>query len=357
VNGASASAQHLDVDLVYASMSPYASSAAAARIAKAIGKPWIAELRDPWALDEMVVFPTALHRSLELARMESEISTAAAIVMNTPEAAVRLRAACPRLRNIPVVSIANGYDEEDFACEATPRVDQAFRIVHTGYFHTELGRRQRAMAWKDRVLGGSIPGTDILTRSPIFLLDAVERLTRLDPNLPIEVHLAGHLSESDVEVADRYPFVRLHGYVSHHDSVNLLRTADLLFLPMHDLPAGTRATIVPGKTYEYLAARRPILAAVPEGDARGILASSEMAHIVAPADVEAMTRAITTQVERWRAGQEVLPNDDLVRRFERRYLTGVLAALIDSVVASQPASAARSAAHVQAPPRVSSSGD
>ncbi len=32
-----------------------------------------------------------------------------------------------------------------------------------------------------------------------------------------------------------------------------MRSADLLFLPMQNLPPGVRATIVPGKTYEYLA--------------------------------------------------------------------------------------------------------
>jgi glycosyltransferase involved in cell wall biosynthesis len=347
VEGAATLAPELDVDLVYASMSPYASAEAAARIAEAIGKPWIAELRDPWALDEMVVFPTMLHRRLELSRMEAAISTAAAIVMNTPEAAARLRAACPRLSRIPVVSIANGYDGEDFSGEQTARTDHAFRIVHTGYFHTELGRHQRRMALRTRILGGSIRGVDILTRSHIFLMEAVEQLMRRDPSALIEVHLAGHLSQSDVEAAARYRFIRLHGYLSHRESVDLLRTADLLFLPMHDLPAHTRATIVPGKTYEYLAARRPILAAVPEGDARDLLASSGVAHIADPGDVDEITRAIALQLKHWRANSDVSPDDELLGRFERRHLTGVLAALIDSVLADEAPGPVRSSAGLE----------
>jgi hypothetical protein len=65
----------------------------------------------------------------------------------------------------------------------------------------------------------------------------------------------------------------MRSYVPPAESVALIRLADLLFLPMRDLPPGVRVTIVPGKTYEYLASRRPILAAVSDGDARDLLES------------------------------------------------------------------------------------
>jgi glycosyltransferase involved in cell wall biosynthesis len=333
VEGAAALAPGLDVDLIFASMSPYASAEAASRIAAALGKPWIAELRDPWALDEMMVFPTELHRRRELVRMGEALATASAIVMNTPEAAAQLRAQFPRLGGIPVFWIPNGYDGEDFSAQKERRSDDAFRIVHTGYFHTELGRKQHRMALKSSLLGGSVGGVDILTRSHLFLLRAVERVLAADPSAPIELHLAGQLSDMDIAVTRRFPFVRLHGYLPHAESVDLLHSANLLFLPMQDLPAPTRATIVPGKTYEYLAARRPILAAVPQGDARDLLASSGVAHITEPRDVEAMVRAIELQLRRWRTGNEgPPPNETLVASFERRRLTALLAAVYDAVL-------------------------
>ena len=205
VEGSAALAPELDVDLIFASMSPYASAEAAARISAALGKPWIAELRDPWALDEMMVFPTGLHRRRELARMEQALATASAIVMNTPEAAAQLRVQFPRLRGIPVVWIPNGYDGEDFSAEPQRRSDNKFRIVHTGYFHTELGQKQHRMALKSALLGGSVGGVDILTRSHLFLLRAVERVLLADPAAPIEVHLAGQLSETDSPLRGGFP--------------------------------------------------------------------------------------------------------------------------------------------------------
>src|SRR2546423_1290897 len=98
-----------------------------------------------------------------------------------------------------------------------------------------------------------------------------------------------------------------------------MRSADLLFLPMHNLPADTRSSTVPGKTYEYLAAGRPILAAVPRGDARDILEASGSAEVCDPDDVEAMTRIITNVVaSRDEGGVEWSPDPTLVGRFEYR---------------------------------------
>jgi hypothetical protein len=104
---------------------------------------------------------------------------------------------------------------------------------------------------------------------------AVERLLAARPELRsvVEVHLVGRLTESDRR-AIASDAVHARGYLPHSECLDVVRSADLLFLPMHNLAPGHRARIVPGKTYEYLASGRPILAAVPDGDARDLLARS-----------------------------------------------------------------------------------
>ena len=140
------------------------------------------------------------------------------------------------------------------------------------------------------------------------------------------------LSGVDRELAVGSPVTRLHGYVSHEKTLELLRTADLLFLPMQDLPVGVRATIVPGKTYEYLATGRPILAAVPEGDARTCLAEAGTGVICGPGDVDDMVRILRDQLERFRLG---LPppelRHDVASRYDYRHLTRALAEVFDEV--------------------------
>ncbi len=312
-----------EADLVFATMSPFESGQAAARLAAGLGVPWVADLRDPWALDEWRTYPSALHRRLELRRMERTLSSAAAIVMNTPEAAAALRRRLPALAQTPVVAIPNGFDAEDFSGPRPRRDDKAFRIVHAGWSHVDGGRQHRKTAGLRSALGGVTRGLDILPRSHLYLVEAVERLGRRD----VEVHLVGQASRGGNRA------VRALGYVPHDRAIELIRSADLLFLPMHDLPQGMRSRIVPGKTYEYLASGRPILAAVPEGDTRDLLQRAGTAYLCAPKDVGAMAATIQELVGRKQRGEPgPTLRGDVVAEYERRRLTERLAALFDETL-------------------------
>jgi len=324
-------------DLIYVWMQPYASAEPGARLSQTLGIPWVADLGDPWALDENMIFASALHRRRALEQMGDRLGTAAAIVMSTPEAAERLRQAFPELGDRPVVSIANGFDTADFADQAPRLEDGKFRIVHTGYLHTEIGEQHRRRRLLRRALRASPRGLDILTRSHTFLIDALNRTISEDPELSdvLELHLAGVLNEVDLRVARRSKVTtRIRGYMTHAESVALMQSADLLFLPMQNLPPGVRATIVPGKTYEYLASETPILAAVPDGDARDILEQAGNALLVRPDDISGMVSAIRGEVARARAGQpRRRPDPSLVARFEYARLAADLARVFDTVLA------------------------
>lgn len=326
-----------EIDLVLATMSPFESCAAAARLARSYGVPWVADLRDPWALDEMRVYTSRAHRRLERRRMRRSLASAAAIVMNTPEAAAQLVTAFPELGRRRVLAIPNGFDSSDFAETVAPAAAGAFRVVHTGDLHTAFGLRHRSAGLVRRLLGGTLGDVDILPRSHVFLLEAVDRLLERRPELRdgIEIHLAGGMDAAD-RAAIRTPGVVLHEYVSHGEAIRLMQSADLLFLPMHAVPPPRRARIVPGKTYEYLASRRPILAAIPDGDARDLLGRAGSALLCRPADVACLERSLESQVDRKRAGDPpARPDEDVLAGFERRRLTAELAAALDAVLGAK----------------------
>jgi glycosyltransferase involved in cell wall biosynthesis len=322
-----------DAELIYASMSPFESGVAAARLARELGKPWVADLRDPWALDEILVYPTFLHRRLEAARMRRTLASAAAIVMNTPEAAAAVLRAFPELRVKRIITIPNGYDAEDFTGPPPDR-DGTFRIVHAGFAHT--ARIARAPS---RLLGGAVRGFNVLTRSHVTLLQATERLLARRPDLRngVEVHLAGFTYDEERDRLNS-EYIHLHGYLPHRETVALLRSSDLLFLPMHDLPAGRRALTVPGKTYEYVASGRPILAAVPKGDAADLLSRCGTATVCRPSDLAAIERALEEAIERHRDGRPAPPLDrGVIEPFERRALTQRLAEVFDAAIEGREA--------------------
>jgi glycosyltransferase involved in cell wall biosynthesis len=330
-----------DSDVILGELVPYATAYAAAKLAQEFDRPWVADLQDPWALDEMWLYPTVLHRRRDLARMRRVLGTASHIVMNTSEAVHRMRSRFPELTPRLVDAIPNGFDPDDFdGLAPAAKSPEVFRIVHTGTLHTEAALDLRRRRWIRRHLGGEpVPGVDFLTRTHVFLLEAINRVVRETSTLSaqIELHLAGVLTESDRNIAATSPVSRLHGYTSHSETLSLLLSADLLFLPMQDLPRGIRAGLVPGKTYEYLGSGRPILAAVPAGDARDLLAEAGNAYLCNPADVAAMAQILIDRIAEWRQGHAPpAPRPDVLARYERRRQAEQLACVLEHAVAEQP---------------------
>lgn len=321
-NGVKAELRSLEkADVIHVSMSPFATAEAAVQASLETGTPWVAELRDPWALDEMLAYETKLHRSLERRHMRRVLSSASSIVMNTSEAAIRAKDAFPELVD-RITWIPNGYDSSDFAVPSGEHEDGRFHIAHTGYLHTEELRKTLRSQIRKR-LGGEILDVDFATRSHLYLVEALRRLVQAEPRLRevIAVDLAGVVSPEDLQVAADLEFVRFLGYLPHAESVKLIRSADLLFLPMHKIRAGARAGIVPGKTFEYMATGKPILAAVPEGDARDHVEAAGTGLVCDPDDVAAMAGIIRSEIARWEAVEASPPVDEkYVRRFERRAL-------------------------------------
>jgi len=320
-----------DVDLVYASMSPFSTAAAAQAVARERGIPWVADLRDPWALDEWASYPSALQRSIDRRRMRRALGAADAIVMNTEEARAALLRTMPEIEEERVSTVPNGWDEEDFAGPPPARDDDAFRIVLTGHSHVARRDGSRLSRAAKVVLGGITRGIRPAARSHAVLLEAIRDLAAADPRLVerLEVHVAGPASPEGVDGAGGGRVVH-HGYLAHAEAISLLRSADLLFLPMHGLPPGVRATTVPGKTYEYLAACRPILAALPEGDARDLVTELPDAWTCRPTDVKCLTSGLRALIALGRHRRIAPP--PFLGGYERRALAERLVTVFDRLV-------------------------
>jgi glycosyltransferase involved in cell wall biosynthesis len=148
------------------------------------------------------------------------------------------------------------------------------------------------------------------------------------------LHLAGSLTDADRAALAGVTGVREHGFLSHPETIALIRSADLLFLPMQDLPRGGRARMVPCKAYEYLASGRPILAAMPPGDGRELMARAADAFLVEPADADAMVRVLRDEAGRpQRRPSVAAQRADVIAPLERRRLNEELAQLFGTVLA------------------------
>lgn len=326
------------IDIILATLAPYCSAKVAHLLGLKYKKPWVLDLRDPWAIDENRVYSSSLHRKIDMWRMRKELSAASSIIMNTPQAKVHVLNAFPSLHHKKIEVITNGYDSEDFQKQVQNRTDHHFRIVHTGFLHTSIGLHVKNNSWYYKILGKCPPSVNYLTRSHLFLIKAAENLVTLFPNFlnDFELILAGHNSEEDTNIirsSTLFKNVKFLGYIPHDKTIELLKSADLLFLPMQDLPPGTKSTIVPGKTYEYIAAYRPILAAVPDGDVCDFLLESGGNVIVKPSDITSLQKALESFYIAWQHGHSNLHhrNGDFIKRFDRRVLTEQLASILKNL--------------------------
>ena len=263
------------IDAVITTSPPYSMNMIGAAVKRIAGIPWVADLRDAvlgnadrrFDRTSVRVKEKALQRVVRLIA-----GSADAVVAVSDPIADEVRTFAPAG---PVRVIPNGCDFDDFAGLEYHSGDR-FRITHTGSFFGQRDPRPFLTA-----LAGS--GLD----------DVVARF-------------AGDFRAADREWVDSLGLgdrLELLSYVPHRQALELQRDseANLLLLP----EAAGRGKVVPsGKIFEYLAAERPILAAVPpDGAAAELVRETGAGIVVAPDDERGLREALQGLHARWQAGR------------------------------------------------------
>ena len=222
------------VDAVVTTGPPQSMHLIGRGLKRRLGVKWIADFRDPWT--EMFYykhlslsrFSDRRHHRLE----QSVLDEADLVIAVSPPVASDFAAKT----KTPVELITNGFDEDDFAAPAEPRTDGKFTLVHTGLFASDGNPLNLwdALAWKCR--------EDSAFRSRL----QIRLAGKTDPEIISAIRERG-LGDNLVNL----------GYLPHEQTVAEQRSADILLLPLRQEPE--YAKVLPGKIFEYIAARRPVL--------------------------------------------------------------------------------------------------
>ena len=264
------------IDVVLTTSPPPSLHLLGATVKRTTGAAWVADLRDP-----LTSHPHRRGYESRLARVkESTVggvgrlvaSQADAIVAASEPIAEEMRALEPKGK---VVTIANGCDFDDFAGLEHHTSDR-LRITHAGHFHGK--------------------------RDPRPFLRALAESGLND----VVVRFAGDFRVADREYAEALGLgdrVELLGEVSRRRSLELQRDSDVLLLLIPE-SGGRGKDVLTGKIYEYLAAERPILAAVPPDGAAAQLVREAGAGVVVPSDdVEGLRDALLDLHRQWQEGR------------------------------------------------------
>jgi glycosyltransferase involved in cell wall biosynthesis len=262
------------IDVVLTTSPPNSVHLVGAAVKRTTGARWVADLRDSIAAHP--------HRRVERAavRAKEKISDqvarlvarqADAVVAASEAIADEARALDPKGVVVPIL---NGADFDDFAGMEYRRADR-FRITHTGSF---FGKRD--------------PRPFLQALAESGLDDVVARFVG-------DFRSADREWAARLELGDR---LELHPYVPRRQSLALQRDSDALLLLIPE--AGGRGKgVLSGKVFEYLAAERPILAAVPpEGAAAELIEETNAGVVAPPDDVPALTAALRALHDAWAGG-------------------------------------------------------
>jgi glycosyltransferase involved in cell wall biosynthesis len=298
------------IDAVYSSSPPYTCSLIARYTKRKYGIPWVAGFRDPWT--EFISSPKRwwLPRAIDRSMEHSVFATADAVECAWVGIIKDALGKYPDLDRSKFHHVPNGFDSADY-----PKVDftrnERFTVTYTGSMY---GRR-----------------------NPSSLFSAVEMLIRRGDVNPKELcfRFVGRFGTEVEEMFSQASFrdsIDIVGYVPHHESIASLMRSDALLLVVDESKESEE--IVPGKVYEYIGCRRPIIAIAPQESAIAELIRETGAGKVAhQSETEKIADIFLSYYKSWRDGNSSVAADpNAINKYERRESAKTLAQLLDGKI-------------------------
>lgn len=297
-------------DLIFATAPPFTSFLVGKDVKEAIGRPLVFDYRDPWVDYPFKFYPTPAHRYAHVTLERRALRASSHIVATSRRVKELLLRRYRFLTYHDVDIIPQGYDPEDFEgleCGASRRrskTGEKMKITYAGVF------------WEDRL--------------PDTFLRGLAELFKESPRLRgrIEAVFAGVFREEQHKLVARLGLqdaVNVLGYLPHQECVRQICDSDVVWMVSGD------DVSTPGKLYEYIGAKKPILALVPEGFLRrDVLEAGGVA--VSPDDVPGVKAALTEFFDAYEKRRLTGPPADIVRKYDRVALTGSLVKLFESLL-------------------------
>ncbi len=301
VRAASGLFEKTNFDVIFATAPPFTGFLAGMDLSKRFRKPLVVDYRDAWLDYPYKHYPTPLHRWRNYSLEKKVLHAASRIITTNRRVKELILKHYKFLDYNDVVILPQGYDPADFSgTDPKPPKNRKMRFTHAGVFYGE--------------------------RSPKYFLEGLKKAFEMRPEIrgQIEVCFAGTMTDEQRVLVDSFGMddaVVLKDYLSHPDCVQLLASSDILWLMLgNDIQS-------PGKVYEYLGARKTILACVPEGFIRQTLREAGGSVLVDPTDVSGITTSILRLYEQYCQHSLPVPREDIVRKYDRVELTKELSVI------------------------------
>lgn len=285
-------------DVIFATAPPFTDFLIGKALADKFKKPLVIDYRDPWHEYPYKYYPTPLHKWRNYVLEKRVLRAASRIITTNRRVKELILKRFKFLQYNDITILPQGFDPADFANgKMEARKPDVMRMTHAGVFYGD--------------------------RTPEYFLRALQKVVAEKPELKqkIDVFFVGNLHDAHAEMVKSFGLtecVTMTGYLDHPHCVQALQSSDVLWLMLNNDKQS------PGKVYEYLGARKPMLACVPEGFIRQTIEEAGGSVIVPPTDVNAIADAIKNFYELFKQRKLPKPDESVVSNYDRVELTNEL---------------------------------
>ncbi len=268
---------HPEITTVISSGPPHSMHLIARKLKKKFDIHWIADFRDPWT---QIDFYENLNIGKRADRRHHQLEAA---VLNEADEVITVSSSCAdglaEVANKEIRVITNGYEFPDFDTSEI-QLDDPFTISHFGSMPFA---RNPLVLWK--AIANILPKNEAFRKAlKIRLIGTVD--------FKVIESLKSFDLESYVEFVDAVP---------HNKSIELQRQTQLLLLVANN--TGNVKGILTGKFFEYLGAKRPIVAiGMGDSDLEKAVQNTNCGAFVPFQAVEKMEHYLLESFDAYKAG-------------------------------------------------------
>jgi len=224
-----------NIDVIISSGPPHSMHMIAHGLKKRHNIKWIADFRDPWTdIEYFDTLPLLAMSRAKHKKLEREVVQNADVLLTVSKSWSEL---FNNLGAQKTSVLTNGYDLDDYSHPSKESASNIFKIGHFGLYNK---LRDHSFLWKT--------------------IQKISK-THTDFHSNLEFLFAGEVHDNFMENISTYQYqekLQHYSYLSHGDSIKNMMQCDLLLVAQGQTKSVSGR--LPAKVFEYLGARKPILA-------------------------------------------------------------------------------------------------
>lgn len=286
-------------DAIYSSSPRVSSHIVAAELSARLKIPWVMEFRDLWAGNPQTGLPQPWPRHSGELWLEKRLMQRASKISTVSEGsrAILIGRYGEEIGN-KVLVFPHGFDRNERRSPLVAPQELPLTIAHTGYLYN--GRRDITGLYR-----------------ALECLITIRRVQKDEIVLRFAGDTDGYAKRSAVRYELSSAIVD-YGYVPNTESLRLQESSHILLLVERAEDTDWVYSQMPGKVFEYLGARRPILALVnPASMIAEIIRSTNTGAVFAPDDVDGIANYLEEQVDCLKENSRLRfePDEELLGRY------------------------------------------